>query len=112
MKSEACLRRSRPDARRSITSSLSRNWCSQSTSAAAYWSCSAVSVPPQSELCCSFEFDSQQLGKVLQTVSIGISADELGSDFCAVNRSAHHAQPTAQHADIEAGEMKQLVTRR
>ena len=63
----------------------------------------------QSELCCSFEFDSQQLtAKVLQTVSIGISADELGSDFCAVNRSAHHAQPTAQHADIEAGEMKQL----
>jgi hypothetical protein len=55
------------------------------------------------------EFDSQQLtAKVLQTVSIGISADELGSDFCAVNRSAHHAQPTAQHADIEAGEMKQL----
>src|SRR5512144_220943 len=55
------------------------------------------------------QLQSQQLAtQILEAVSVGVGANQLGGDLGAVDRGTDHAEPPVQHPYIEAGKMKQL----
>ena len=55
------------------------------------------------------QIDTQKVAhQILQAVPVGIGAHQPGGDLGAIDRLGIHPEMAAQHAKVEAGEMKQL----